>query len=257
MTAELETTADVTAVAALGEEVRWRLYNYIRLERRPVGREEAASAAGISRKLAAFHLDKLADVGLLRPSFDTTSRAVGRRPKMYEPSVEDIRLSIPARRHQFLAEILVHALVSGQEQETARTTALRAARERGVAVGKAERDRLALADLTPAETLSIVEKVLDIFGFEPGRVKPACIRLRNCPFHPIAAAEPELVCGLNHAFLGGVLEGLGTRGIEAALAPAAGECCVELHTAGAGRTEVSTISLANSTATPAADAATQ
>ena len=55
------------------------------------------------------------------------------------------------------------------------------------------------------------------------------MRLRNCPFHPLAERAPDLVCGLNLEFLGGFLEGLGADAVEATLAPAPGECCVEVR----------------------------
>jgi hypothetical protein len=37
------------------------------------------------------------------------------------------------------------------------------------------------------------------------------------------------VCPLNHAFVSGVLAGLGVATVHAVLAPSAGECCVELR----------------------------
>jgi predicted ArsR family transcriptional regulator len=55
------------------------------------------------------------------------------------------------------------------------------------------------------------------------------VRLRDCPFHPIAAKAPELVCGTNQAFLAGLLTGLQAPGVEAVLAPGEGDCCVELR----------------------------
>ena len=66
-------------------------------------------------------------------------------------------------------------------------------------------------------------------GYEPERVSPLCVALRNCPFHPLARQEPDLVCGLNHAFLTGFLDGLDAPTVEAVLTPRAGECCVELR----------------------------
>lgn len=41
-------------------------------------------------------------------------------------------------------------------------------------------------------------------------------------------AEPEPVCGMNHAFIAGYLEGLKVSGVQAILAPRPGECCVQL-----------------------------
>src|SRR4029078_11433197 len=56
---------DVSALAALDDDLRRQMYLEIRQRRRPVSREEVAEAVGVSRKLAAFHLDKLVDRGLL------------------------------------------------------------------------------------------------------------------------------------------------------------------------------------------------
>ena len=53
------------------------------------------------------------------------------------------------------------------------------------------------------------------------------LRLRNCPFHPLVESSPELVCGLNHAYLCGILHGLGAdTALDAVLAPEPGQCCV-------------------------------
>ena len=76
--------------------------------------------------------------------------------------------------------------------------------------------------------------MLDRHGFEPAREAPDRLRLRNCPFHPLAAQAPDLVCGMNHAFLTGYLQGLRAPAVEAVLAPRPGECCVELRHAEAG-----------------------
>jgi predicted ArsR family transcriptional regulator len=62
------------------------------------------------------------------------------------------------------------------------------------------------------------------------RETPTRLRLRNCPFHPLAAKAPDLVCGMNHAFLSGYLGGLEVSGVRAVPAPEPGECCVRLGT---------------------------
>src|SRR5918912_1543735 len=55
----------LAAIALLADEVRGRLYRFVRAQPTPVTRDQAATAIGISRKLAAFHLDKLTAAGLL------------------------------------------------------------------------------------------------------------------------------------------------------------------------------------------------
>ena len=223
----------IATVAALEDELRRGMYEFIRHARRPVTRDEAAAAVGISRKLAAFHLDKLVDAGLLTARFEPVGgiRKVGRTPKVYEPADVDIRISIPPRHHDLLADILLQAVLTEGESETARHAALRTARERGHQLGAAERDRARPGKLGAERALTHAEMVLARYGFEPSRQSPGCVRLLNCPFHPLAARSPDLVCGINHAFLDGFLTGLHAPTVEATLAPRPGECCVQLHQA--------------------------
>lgn len=222
--------AKIRAVAALGEEQRRRLYDFIRAARRPISRDEAASAVGISRKLAAFHLDKLVEAGLLRSQSGTLDTIrVGRRPKVYEPADADIQISIPARRHETLADILTRAVLTEEQHGSAKAAATRVAHERGLTAGATVRDRIRPGRLGAERALTLAEGILASCGFDPARNGPGCLRLRNCPFHPIAASAPELICELNLAFMTGVIAGLHAHTLEALLAPAANECCVELR----------------------------
>jgi predicted ArsR family transcriptional regulator len=221
----------ISAVAALDDELRRGMYTFIRLARRPVIRDEAAASVGISRKLAAFHLDKLVDAGLLRAHYESVGRPrkVGRTPKVYEPTDSDIRVSIPERRYEILADILMDAVLTESDDENAREAATRVAAQRGKDMGAAERQRFKPGRLGVERALTVTEGVLTEQGFEPARETPKCIRLRNCPFHPLAARSPALVCGLNHSFVAGILTGLDASTVRAVLAPRAGECCVELR----------------------------
>jgi len=220
----------VRAVAALEDELRQRMYAFIRAAGQPVTREQAAAATGISRKLAAFHLDKLVEVGLLR-ALDVTpaARRVGRRPKGYQPTDLDVRVNIPTRQHDELAEILIDAVLTETDAENAQQAALRVARARGQSLGEEVRDRARPGRLGAERALSLAEAALRHWGFEPARAAPTAVRLRNCPFHPMAARAPALVCGINHAFLTGFLTGLEATQLEALLAPRDNECCVELR----------------------------
>lgn len=230
------TGVPIRAVALLDDELRRAMYTFIRRTRRPVTRDEAAASVGVSRKLAAFHLDKLVDAGLLRAGYGTAGqrRTVGRAPKLYEVSDHEIQVSIPKRRHDVLAGILLDAVLTEGNGETARNATLRVAHDRGEQIGTAERSRSRPGRLGVERGLTVASAVLERYGYEPVRVQPSCIRLGNCPFHPLAAREPAAVCGMNRAFIGGLLTGLQVRNVEAALEPRAGECCVELR-AGATR----------------------
>jgi predicted ArsR family transcriptional regulator len=218
----------IRAIAALEDQSRRRMYAFIRQARRPVNRDEAAASVGISRKLAAFHLDKLVEAGVLRASFAPADgiRKVGRTPKVYEPSDLDIKISIPQRQHDLLADILIDAVLTTDDP---RATAITSAHTHGSTIGTAERRSTRPGKLGPERALTLASGLLEQHGFEPARETPTCVRLRNCPFHPLAGKAPELVCGINHAFLTGLLTGLNAPKIEAVLDPRAGECCVELR----------------------------
>ncbi len=227
----------VAVVAVLGDEQRRRMFTFVRRARRPVTREEAAVDAGISVKLAAFHLDKLVAAGLLSARYESPGgvRKVGRKPKVYEPAGTDLRISIPERDPGVIAEILLDAVLTQRPGEDARSAALRTAHDRGRDLGAAERARVRPGRLGPERGLTLAEAVLERQGYEPERAAPAGTRLFNCPFHPLASRSPELVCGINHAYLSGLLTGLEATGIDAVLAPVPGQCCVELRAAPGGR----------------------
>jgi predicted ArsR family transcriptional regulator len=82
--------------------------------------------------------------------------------------------------------------------------------------------------------LTTIADTLGRHGYQPLRDRDRdrdLVRLRNCPFHPMATAEPALVCGLNHAFIRGVIEGLEAPAtVQAVLAPGQDACCVQIHT---------------------------
>ncbi|MFF4177943.1 helix-turn-helix transcriptional regulator [Streptomyces sp. NPDC001750] len=223
--------ASLSALAALGDATRLRMFELIRQARLPVTREEVANSLGISRKLAAFHLDKLVAAGLLQTRYEASAgiRKVGRRPKVYELVTEAIAVTIPERRYGMLADVLTEAVLTEAEDESAREAALRVAHQRGQALGEAEREQVRPGRLGAERGLSIAAETLADFGFEPERAAPTLLRLRNCPFHPLAAKAPDLVCAVNQAFLAGYLHGLGSDRTTAVLAPRPGSCCVELR----------------------------
>jgi predicted ArsR family transcriptional regulator len=216
------------AVAALVDPVRRALYDYVRGQDHPVTREEAAAVREISRNLAAFHLDKLVAAGLLRARYETPAdqrRGRGRTPKVYEPVADTVALTIPERRYELVGEILADAVAEEPTNVTA--AAVRLAFHRGRQIGQRY---AASADGTGTggDDLAAVAALLAELGFDPGAEGPGLV-LHNCPFHALAVRQPELVCGLNHAFVAGLLAGVGVDGVAARLSPRPGACCVALE----------------------------
>ncbi|MFI6599541.1 helix-turn-helix transcriptional regulator [Nonomuraea sp. NPDC050536] len=228
---------DLELVGALGERSRRELFLYVRRARRPVTRDEAAENAGISRKLAAFHLDKLVAAGLLRAEYAAPEgvRKVGRQPKVYLPADTQIHVSIPERRHEFLAGLFLEAIIGQRSGEAGTEAAIRTSRERGRELGAADRAAARPGRLGAERALTFCRDILERLGFEPDRVSPTRVRLRNCPFHPLAAQAPDLVCAMNQQFMTGYLDGLEVTGVRARLDPRAGECCVLLESAASPR----------------------
>jgi predicted ArsR family transcriptional regulator len=222
--------AAVQAVAALEDPSRRELYWFIRASAQPVTREQAAAAIGISRKLAAFHLDKLVDAGLLVADYDRAARTRtrGRAPKAYRPADVQVSISIPERQPAALAELLIDAVLTAGPDETAREAVLRIAEEHGRTLGDGARAAARPGRLGAERALTLAEGTLRSRGYEPFRASPTCVRMRNCPFEPLAHQATDLVCGMNQRLMTGLLDGLQAHGVRAALAPRSGACCVEL-----------------------------
>jgi predicted ArsR family transcriptional regulator len=207
-----------TGVTVLADPSRRALYEYVRRAGHPVGRDEAGEATGMSRGLAAFHLDKLVDVGLLLASYEAPAdrpRRRGRSAKVYQPAGDGIAVTIPQRRYQLIADILAAAVDDDPTQ--AERAATRHAEQQGRSLGTAF-----------AESGADVITALAHLGFEPEHTSDPVL-LHNCPFHALAARHTALICGLNHAFLSGLLTGLHATDRQAVLNPRPGHCCVELR----------------------------
>ncbi|HEX5596184.1 MAG TPA: helix-turn-helix domain-containing protein [Micromonosporaceae bacterium] len=218
-------SADLSAVAALDEPTRRRLYYHVVHSREAVSRDEAAAALGLPRQTAAFHLDRLAKEGLLDVVYERrTGRSgpgAGRPAKLYRRSKNQISVSLPERRYDLAGRLLAQALEEADRSgESPRAVLERRAYEFGEQLGAATRPA---AD----QGLDAALAVLGEHGFEPRRHGDAVLLL-NCPFHALAQNHTEMVCGMNLSLLGGLLAGLGQPGLNARLAPADGQCCVRI-----------------------------
>ena len=213
------------------DATRRRVYDAVVGRRRPTSRDEVADDVGISRTLAAFHLDKLADRGLLAVSYARlTGRqgpGAGRPAKLYERSDLEIDASLPERRYDLAGQILAAAVAESPRGRSAKDAAMRIAHDRGVEVGAAHAGRKPRG---ARGTLAAACDAVAGLGYEP-EARPGEVVMLNCPFHAVMATAPELVCTMNSALLDGVVEGIGGTGVVAELDPADGRCCVVLRRA--------------------------
>jgi predicted ArsR family transcriptional regulator len=228
----------LAAIALLADEVRGRLYRFVRAQPTPVTRDQAAAAVGISRKLAAFHLDKLTTAGLLQAT--TPDRAArppgrGRAPKAYRAAHQELTVSIPQRRYDLLGELLTQAIAAAGPAGPSWRTAEQLAGDHGQALGVQVRRQRRPGRLGPERALTVTAELLGACGYEPVRAASGLLLLGNCPFQALVDRAPQLVCALNRAFAAGLLQGLAARRVAAVLDPAAAtdphRCCVRLQAA--------------------------
>ena len=196
-----------------------------------MSRDAAAAALGIPRSVAAFHLEKLAGLGLLeveyRRPLGRTGPGAGRPAKLYRRAGTEISLSVPERHYELAALLLAQAVEVAADGSVPVADALRAvARKFGTTIG---------APLRVAKVHSrreLVEQLIEVLvdhGYEPHE-EGTMVTLRNCPFHALAEEHRELVCGMNHELIKGMIEGAGIADTTAQLDPAPGRCCVTLRT---------------------------
>jgi predicted ArsR family transcriptional regulator len=212
---------DLGALAGLShldDPLRRRLYEYVTEYDGPVSREQAAAAASIGRTLAAYHLDKLADAGLLTISYQRpagrSGPGAGRPAKLYTRATQEMSVSVPPRDYELLAQLLVASVeqdAGGAVREAVNAAAAEAGRRAG------------------DETRGNVLGALRNCGYLPRTGDDGRIMLRNCPFHAVAQDHRDVVCRLNLSLVEGVIAGCGDPHAHAELDPHPDRCCVVVH----------------------------
>jgi predicted ArsR family transcriptional regulator len=220
---------EISVIAVLDDPVRRRLYEYVTAQGHGVSRSEAAEAVGVQRTLAAFHLDRLAEAGLLDVMFarpeGRAGPGAGRPAKLYRRTAAEHQVSVPPRDYRSAAELLAEVVdVTGAEPELQRS-----ARSRGAAAGREARRQA-----PEAPDGDLVTGTLSAQGYQPYRDGDD-VRLRNCPFHVLASRYPPLICGMNLALIEGLMEGAAVTTLTARLDPRPEECCVALRECGGAR----------------------
>ena len=102
----------VAGVAALADPIRRDLYLYVSDQPAPVSRDQASDALGIARHTAKFHLDKLAEEGLLDTSYKRLTErrgpGAGRPTKLYARSSRQLSVILPERHYDLAGQLLGH-----------------------------------------------------------------------------------------------------------------------------------------------------
>ena len=191
-------------------------------------RDEAAAALGVGRPVAAFHLDKLVEAGVVEIRFERlTGRSgpgAGRPAKLYRPRQVDLAASVPERHYDLAGSLLAAAVADATESGKPVVDCLAAvAHATGRQIGTEAREA--------GDDQGSVLDALRHHGYEPRADAGGDIVLANCPFHRLAEEHRSLVCAMNLDFLAGLLEGVSPAGgLSPRLQPEPGYCCVRIAT---------------------------
>ena len=228
-----ERDARVAEIAALDQPVRADLYALLVERNEWVGRDDAAAALDLPRSVAAFHLDKLAEAGLVETRFERPpgrgGPGAGRPAKKYRRARREVAVTLPDRRYDLAGALLADAVADAAATGRAVEVALGdAARETGRQMGAAVREELG-SSRSAAATRAAATRALEQLGYEPHRHGRDVV-LANCPFHALAERHRGLVCGMNLELIIGIADGLGAKDrLAPRLEPEPGYCCVRLR----------------------------
>ena len=186
MNAESEAETDgLQGLSALADPVRRRLYDAIAAQDEPLTRDDAARAVGMARNLAAYHLDRLVEAGLLTTTYarppGVGGPGAGRPAKRYRRVREERTVSVPPRDYELLADLLATA-IDADGSGALRDALVRAAEAEGRSAGAGDEELM---------------EVLAARGYEPSVDAAGDIVLRDSPFHRLSRTHTELVFSLD------------------------------------------------------------
>jgi predicted ArsR family transcriptional regulator len=221
--------ARLSSIGSLAEPARRELYLFVLAQADPVSREQAAEALGMPPHTVKFHLERLVTEGLLDVEYrrlsGRTGPGAGRTAKLYRAANFEVAVSLPERRYDVLATLLAEAFEAALSGDVSLAQAsLDAARKEGARMGQ---DAVAGGAGT-APCLELASTVLAEHGYAP-RIDGDTVSLMNCPFHRLSREHTELVCGMNHALISGLMDHLTCRDVSVQIVPAPDRCCVQIR----------------------------
>jgi predicted ArsR family transcriptional regulator len=213
---------DLDVLGVFTEPARRRVYEQLH-EEGPATVAELVTALGMGRTLVAFHLGKLLETGFVEiVAPEQVAGAPGRPAQRYRTTSREVVATVPDRRYDLLAGVLLDGLADQRPGESAQSSAQRAARRRGTELARTWGRGSASLEGGRAR----LEHLLQSLGYAP-RSQGADLLLRNCPFDAFRATNTPQVCPVNQALSDGFLHGLDLDvHLRATLRPSPDSCCV-------------------------------
>lgn len=202
---------------ALAVASRLRLLDALRASEDALDARALGTICGLHLNTVRFHLQILAEAGLVRSEPDS-SGSRGRPRLLYTPTtVGGIATGEPAG-YQLLATVL-----AAHWADTSAERAQRAERAgRAVATEQGFVTRPSTRPITTEDAVTRVGALFAELGFEPEVARDGDelqLRLHACPFRAVATEHPEVVCSMHLGLLRGSLHELGAPATTSSLTP--------------------------------------
>jgi predicted ArsR family transcriptional regulator len=213
--------------ALLSSVSRVAVVDALRAAPEPVAVADLARSVGLHQNTVRWHLDQLADAGLVDRVVESKGRR-GRPRVLYAATAQASIAPTSDDGYRLLADILAGYL------EATRSDVAAAATE----AGRAWAERLITKPATRVDEDEAGRRVvglLDDLGFDP-EAKPDSangdIALHACPFRDVADTHPEVACSVHLGLMQGALVELGMPAMAARLKPsrARGGCTARIET---------------------------
>lgn len=208
----------LSAVSALGDPVRRKLFELVRDAAAPLSRDECAQALGLPKSTVRVQLDRLVDEKLLGVEYrklgGRTGPGSGRPSKLYAVAQAEISASVPPRHYDLAAALLAAAVQRALDTDENVGDAMAAvAYEEGRRLGAEAGD---------------IHQLLINAGYSPEPDGQGGTIMANCPFHRLSQDHTGVVCALNGSLLAGALDGCADSAHGLAPDAQISHCCARL-----------------------------
>jgi len=191
----MESQARLEVFKALGDNTRYAIYLELARSPSPLATSDIAEPLGLHANTVRSHLERMRELGLLELHVES-SGGVGRPQHRYSLAADAPSLGLEPAVYPMLARML---LVMAGDAGIGTPEAVEAGRDQGAHDARRSGGRA-------ADCISALGDHLQMLGFDPESVTDddaTTIAFTHCPFADLAAANPELVCGLHR----GIVEG--------------------------------------------------
>jgi predicted ArsR family transcriptional regulator len=193
---------------ALGDNTRYAIYLELARSARPLATSDISESLDLHPNTVRPHLERMREAGLL--DVEVGGRGdVGRPQHRYSIAPNAPSLGFEPPTMPVLARMVLSMAAR-----------LQASADDAEAVGRTEGATRAQPYQQAPSTLEALVSDLDRLGFDPvvtdagDDPDAAVIAFSHCPFAELAAAHPELVCGLHRGLVAGFVAEMGDAEVD-------------------------------------------